>query len=94
MAVLDGGQYDPRWPLIHMTPEEAVRAADDMGVKSMILTHVGKFCISAHSWDEPFNRVVEASQGKDFRLLTPKIGKPIRLDGAEQSFSRWWEDIN
>ncbi len=91
LVALDGGQYDPRWPLIHMTPEEAVRAADELGAKSMMLAHVGRFSIASHSWDEPFVRVVEAAKDKDFRLLTPRIGEPVWIDGAAQDFIRWWE---
>ena len=94
LVALDGGQYDPRWPLIHMTPEEAVQAAQDLGAASMMLAHVGRFCIAAHPWDEPFIRTVAASRGKDFRLLTPKIGEPVRLDGGPQQFARWWEGVS
>lgn len=93
LVSLDGGQYDPRWPLIHMTPEQAVRAAEDMGARSMLLAHVGRFCISTHPWDEPFVRVVGASREKNFRLLTPKIGEAVRLDDAKQQFSHWWEGM-
>lgn len=93
LAALDGGQYDSRWPLIHMTPEEAVRAAQELGAKSMLLAHVGRFCISAHSWDEPFYRVVEASKQQNVNLLTPKIGEPLWLNGSGQQFSQWWEGI-
>ncbi len=94
LVALDGGQYDARWPLIHMTPEEAVRAAQDLGARSMLLAHVGRFCIAAHAWDEPFKRVVVAGKGKDFRLLTPKIGEPVRLDGREQHFPPWWQGVD
>ena len=75
LVALDGGQYDSRWPLIHMTPEQAVDAARELGAKSMLLAHAGRFCISAHPWDEPFIRAVEASRGEAFDLLTPKIGE-------------------
>jgi L-ascorbate metabolism protein UlaG (beta-lactamase superfamily) len=93
LVAIDGGQYDPRWPLIHMTPEEAVRAAEELRAKSMMLAHVGRFSIASHPWDEPFKRVVEASKNKKFRLVTPKIGEPLRLDGMGQAFDSWWEDV-
>ncbi|WP_320169422.1 MBL fold metallo-hydrolase [Maridesulfovibrio sp.] len=94
LAALDGGQYDSRWPLIHMTPEEAVRACEDLGAENMLLAHVGRFCISAHSWDEPFIRAAEAGRGRDFHLLTPKIGEPVNLDGSGNDFTAWWEGLN
>ena len=93
LVALDGGQYDPRWPLIHMTPEEAVRAAEELRAKSMLLAHVGRFSIASHPWDEPFMRVVEASKNKKFCLVIPKIGEPLKLDGMGQAFDSWWEDV-
>ena len=91
LAAIDGGQYDPRWPLIHMTPEEAVASAEELGAKAMMLAHAGRFAIAAHSWDEPFIRAERAVKGKAFPLLTPKIGEPVCLDGREQVFTHWWE---
>ncbi len=94
LVALDGGQYDARWPLIHMTPEEAARAAEDLGAGALLLAHAGRFCISEHPWDEPFMRMAEASAGRSFRLLTPKIGQPVRPGDAGQRFDRWWEGLD
>lgn len=93
LVMLDGGQYDPRWPQIHMTPEEAVLTAETLKTKALLLGHVGRFAIASHPWDEPFIRATKASEGKPFRLLTPRIGEAVRLDGTQQEFTRWWEGI-
>lgn len=93
LVMLDGGQYDPRWPLIHMTPEEAARAAEDLGAKALLPGHVGRFRIADHPWDEPFERIAEASKDKSFRLVTPRIGEPVRFDGEERRFTRWWAGL-
>ena len=93
LVALDGGQYDPRWPIIHMTPEEAVLAAKELGAKTMMLAHVGRFSIASHSWDEPFIRAVAASKSRNIHMLTPRIGEPVWLDGTEQNFARWWEGV-
>jgi len=34
-----------------------------------------------------------ASPHKDYRLLTPKNGEPVWLDGRQQRFTPWWEGI-
>lgn len=91
LVAIDGGQYDPRWPLIHMTPEEAVRAAGELGAHSMVLAHAGRFSIASHPWDEPFIRAAQAVKNTSFPMLTPRIGEPVWLDGREQAFTRWWE---
>ncbi|KGE76964.1 beta-lactamase [Halomonas salina] len=92
LVSLDHGQYDARWPYIHMTPEQAADAADRLGARALISAHVGKFTLARHAWDEPMQRISAASEGRDYRLLTPVIGEPVRLSrDASQSFEAWWE---
>lgn len=64
-----------------------------LGARALLPAHVGKFSIAWHAWDEPFARIAAASVGRNFRLLTPMIGEPVRLDDDEQRFSRWWERV-
>lgn len=86
------GQYDAGWPVIHMTQEEAARATVELRARSLLPGHVGRFSIARHSWDGPFERNDTASDGKPYRLLTPRIGEPVMLDDDGQRFSRWWRD--
>ena len=90
LVSLDAGQYDEAWPYIHMTPEEAVQAAEDLKARAFIPGHVGKFAIANHRWDEPLNRVAAAAQEKNFRLLTPLIGEPVYLDEEKTEYPAWW----
>lgn len=94
LAVMDGGQYDPRWPYIHMTPEEAVRAAHDVGAASLFPGHIGRFDIANHPWDEPFIRFTRAAQKNGTRLLTPRIGEPVHIGESNQNFVQWWKEVN
>jgi len=92
LVMLDCGQYDPRWAYIHMTPKEASQAARDLGAKALIPAHVGRFTIANHSWDEPYKQLIKGRQDNPYRILTPRIGEPMVLDG--QSFPKslcWWE---
>lgn len=93
LAALDMGQYDPRWPYIHMTPEEAAQAAEDLRAKALLPAHVGRFNIARHAWNDPFERISAASEGKPYRLATPMIGETLRLDDPGQRFARWWEGV-
>jgi hypothetical protein len=90
LALLDCGQYDSRWAYIHMTPEEADQAALDLSARGLIPAHVGRFTIANHPWDEPFERLTEASLDKLYQLLTPRIGEPMLLEGNPPRFSSWW----
>jgi len=92
-VTLDSGQYDPRWAFVHMNPEQAAQAANELRAKAFTPAHVGRFSISDHNWDDPFKRITVASQKYDYQLWTPQIGQAIYLDGREQHFSPWWEKV-
>jgi len=89
-VALDAGQYDPRWANVLMTPEQAVQAAEDLHARVLMQAHVGRFSIAPHDWDDPFKRMVAASQGHGYALWTPEIGQAVYLDGRAQSFTAWW----
>lgn len=92
-VALDAGQYDPRWANVHMNPEQAAQAGEDLQARALTPAHVGRFSISTHDWDDPFKRITAASQGRSYVLWTPEIGRPIYLDGRAQTFTPWWETI-
>lgn len=93
LAALDMGQYDPRWPYIHMTPQEAAQAAVDLRTQTLLPAHIGRFSIARHAWYAPFERISAASEGLPSRLATPRIGEVLRLDEERPSFSPWWNDL-
>ena len=93
-ALLDCGQYDQRWRYIHMTPEEAVQAAQDLEAKVLLPAHVGKFALARHAWDEPFQRIAAASRSKAFQLLTPRIGEPIDIAEPTPALPFWWKSLS
>jgi len=93
MVALDMGQYNSLWPYIHMTPEEASRAAAELNTKTLIPAHAGRFALASHPWDDPFKRITQASKDKNYALLTPKIGEPIEIGNEQQRFSHWWEGL-
>ena len=93
LVALDAGQYNERWADIHMTPEEAARAAEVLGARTLLTAHAGRFTLARHAWDEPFVRALAASNGKRYRLLTPLIGEPVRLGETDQRFRHWWTGV-
>ena len=93
LAIMENGQYDKNWPYIHMMPEEVALAAEELNAKALLPGHSGKFSIANHAWDDPFIRITAASQGRNYRLLTPVIGEPMDLGNSQQAFSRWWESV-
>jgi L-ascorbate metabolism protein UlaG (beta-lactamase superfamily) len=92
LVLLDCGQYDAQWPLVHPTPEETAQAAEDLNAKKLLPAHAGKFAIARHPWDEPFERIEAASRTRDYTLITPRIGEPVWLD-LDQKFPPWWKNL-
>ena len=90
IAILEAGQYNTMWPLIHMMPEETVQAAIDLKAKALLPVHWGKFTLALHAWNDPVKRVVAKAKELNIKVLTPKIGQPLILDDSFPSES-WWE---
>lgn len=91
LVLLECGQYDKRWPFIHMQPEETAQAAHDLYARALLPCHAGRFSISYHPWQEPYRRITAASRGRSFRLLTPKIGEPAAPWSGISPSSDWWK---
>ena len=89
IAILEAGQYNTMWPLIHMMPEETVQAAIDLKAKALLPVHWGKFTLAMHAWDDPVKRILDKAKELNMRVLTPKIGQPLILDDSFQS-ENWW----
>ncbi|WP_416196265.1 MBL fold metallo-hydrolase [Selenomonas sp.] len=88
-VLAENGQYNLAWHAIHMLPEETAQACDDVGARLVIPAHNSKFALARHPWQEPMVRLEEASRGRSYRLLTPKIGALIDLASPADT-SDWW----
>lgn len=77
LAIMENGQYDQDWKYIHMMPDETAQAADDLRARAVLPGHAGRFVLAKHSWDEPYQRLAAASEGRAWRLLTPVQGEPV-----------------
>ncbi len=93
LVMVDSGQYNEAWQYVHMTPEQSAQAAEDLRARAALPSHTGKFCISFHSWDDPFKRFIKAGAERPYRLVTPRIGETVRLADNDQTFTRWWESV-
>ncbi|MDR2302380.1 MAG: MBL fold metallo-hydrolase [Deltaproteobacteria bacterium] len=95
LALVECGQYDPGWKLIHMTPEESVQSALDMLAGAAMPVHSGKFKIARHAWDDPFVRFKAASLKSNLKTVSPMIGEIVKLDElASQKFQDWWVGVD
>lgn len=89
LAILECGQYNVQWPLIHMMPEEAPQACIDLRAKAFMPVHWGKFILALHPWNEPAERAFKKAAELNVVMTTPLIGEPLILDSPLPA-NRWW----
>ena len=90
VAFMENGQYNIAWKAIHLLPNETAQAAEDIYANRVVPIHAGKFALARHEWNAPYKDLLAASEGKNYDLLTPRIGEPIYFD-RDQNFERWFE---
>jgi len=91
IALLECGQYNQRWPLIHMMPEETVQASIDLRAKVLLPVHWGKFTLALHPWNEPITRAVKAADSLGVTIITPVVGERVKVSDTVHSASAWWK---
>jgi L-ascorbate metabolism protein UlaG (beta-lactamase superfamily) len=91
LAILEAGQYNVMWPLIHMMPEETVQAAIELQAKVLIPVHWGKFKLGMHPWNEPVTRVMAKASELGQIVATPRIGEPVQLPADRFQSEQWWK---
>ncbi|MGH3713367.1 MAG: MBL fold metallo-hydrolase [Micromonosporaceae bacterium] len=67
LALMPVGAYEPRWFMkpVHMNPEEAVRACDDLGAPRMATMHWGTFALSREPLLAPRDESIAAWRAAD-----------------------------
>ena len=93
LAVMECGQYDPRWHPSHMYPEESVIASSDIGATLVLPVHWGAFCLAPHPWDDPITRFLKQAEKTGLKVITPLIGETADLLHPELYTTRWWETV-
>ncbi|OJV24560.1 MAG: hypothetical protein BGO26_18435 [Actinobacteria bacterium 69-20] len=87
LTVLPIGAYDPAWPDIHMTPEEALRAHRDMAGALLLPIHWATFNLARHGWSEPVERLLRGADGD--AIAIPPPGRRI-VPGTPPTRENWW----
>jgi len=90
LTCMECGQYDDRWAMIHMRPEETVQAHRDVRGRVLLPIHWGAFKLALHAWTDPIERVRTAAAEHDILLTTPRIGESVAVGAQEFSASTWW----
>ena len=88
------GAYGPGapWLDIHMSAEDAVRAAGEVRARRLFPVHWGTFNLAFHDWDEPIRRTVAAARTAGVDVGSPRVGEIVDAD-REFASMPWWEAV-
>jgi L-ascorbate metabolism protein UlaG (beta-lactamase superfamily) len=94
LAFIKVGAYGPGapWLDIHMSAEDAVRAARDVKAKRMVPVHWGTFNLAFHAWDEPIRRTLAAARADGVDVAAPRLGEWVDADRPFPA-NAWWEQV-
>lgn len=93
LVILENGQYNKNWKLIHTMPHEILQAAKELKAKRILPVHSAKFALSNHAWDDPLNLIMENNRAENLNIITPMIGERVNLKDTTQVFSAWWKGV-
>jgi L-ascorbate metabolism protein UlaG (beta-lactamase superfamily) len=89
LSLIKIGAYGDTWLDIHMSPESAVRAHQDLQAGAMLPVHWATFNLGYHAWEEPAVRAVAAAKANGVTLLTPRPGEKVEW-GLPFSNEAWY----
>ncbi|MEN2282088.1 MBL fold metallo-hydrolase [Algoriphagus sp. SE2] len=88
-AWMECGQYNENWKLIHMFPDESVKAAKDANATHIMPVHWAGFSLAQHHWTEPVEQFVEFAEKESIEYMTPSLGELVDL-AKERKNEFWW----
>lgn len=92
VAFIENGQYNERWPDVHMQPEETLQALIDVDAKILVPVHWGMFDLALHHWTEPISRTHKIATAWDIPVFTPKLGEIVDTGNTPVAVP-WWENV-
>lgn len=93
LVLIESGQYDERWPNVHMNPNNAFKALEDLNAKWAIPVHWGGFVLANHSWYEPAEELSSFGENSEISIATPRIGEIVNVENLNEYQEKWWRDI-
>jgi len=92
IAMIESGAYHQDWADVHLGPEQALQAFQDVRGKVFMPVHWGTFNLALHAWTEPVERIIAASAAADIPLAVPQPGQSIEPSRLPE-LVRWWPTI-
>ena len=90
ISLMECGQYNEDWKLLHMMPEETVQASLDLKSKLTLPIHWGGFTLAFHDWTDPIERILNKANELNMPVTTPKIGESVVIGNTNYPTEKWW----
>lgn len=91
LTMLEIGAYNELWKDIHLGPDNAARAFQEMGAQGLFMPiHWGLFDLALHSWRQPIERLEQIASELGISLWSPRPGKPTEVVRNVSLLDRWW----
>ena len=91
LTLLEIGAYNQLWKAIHMGPDGAAQAFQDMGGAGMLMPiHWGLFNLALHGWRWPIERLLQLADADGLRLWAPEPGVPTEVVRGQELRTDWW----
>ncbi len=91
-SLIEVGAYNQLWADLHLGPEQAVQALEQVQGGLMIPVHWGTFELALHSWTEPVERLLAAAERQPFALAVPRPGEQVE-PSKPPVVARWWPEL-
>ncbi|APW43612.1 MBL fold metallo-hydrolase [Rhodoferax saidenbachensis] len=79
LALVKVGAYGDTWMDIHMNPESAITAVQDLGATTLLPVHWATFNLAYHAWAEPVVRTLAAAKAQGVQVVTPRAGEKFEF---------------
>ncbi len=93
LALVEAGAYNKAWPTVHLGPDNALKAIQDVGAKHAVPVHWGTFDLSTHAWDDPAEELLKRTEPAGITLHTPVLGRPMTVP-VPGGMERWWRSVS
>ncbi len=93
LTLIESGAWDRNWSDIHMGPDGAVQAHQELRGELFMPVHWGTFNLALHGWDEPARRITELAGEQGVKVTIPAPGQMVTVSRPPQ-LDPWWEAVD
>ncbi len=91
LTMLEIGAFNELWKDIHMGPDGAARAFEDLGGQGLLMPiHWGLFDLALHGWRQPITRMLKIADERGLKVWSPVPGFPTEVVRGMPLRPEWW----